>query len=339
MAFNLKHIELPTFRLKSGKTQDINISYQVFGPALHTAPIILVNHALTGNSSVTEWWSELVGDHKVIDTKQFTVLAFDIPGNGHDGNIDHLIFNYQDWTLFDVGAAFAKALQLLNISFIKLGIGGSIGGALLWEMMAQQPELFGTIVPIAADWKATDWVIACCHIQELILSTSSKPLEVARQHAMTFYRSPQGLQSKFKRGKDKSTFKVKKWLDFHGIELKKRFSLPAYRLLNQLLASADAAGNHGQDIAATIATSQTAIELVAIDSDGFFVAEEDRTTYRLIHREKDINYQEISSVHGHDSFLIEHSRVKEIFSEIIRNRLSHNKYYLKRSLKEVDLIV
>jgi homoserine O-acetyltransferase len=321
MALNLKHIELLAFKLKSGKVQDINISYQVFGPALHTAPIILVNHALTGNSSVTDWWSELLGDHKVIDTKQLTVLAFDIPGNGHDGNIDHMIFNYQDWTLFDVGAAFAKALQLLNISFIDLGIGGSIGGALLWEMLAQQPELFGTIVPIAADWKATDWVIACCHIQELILSTSSKPVEVARQHAMTFYRSPQGLRSKFRRGKDKSSFKVQKWLDFHGTELKKRFSLPAYRLLNQLLTSADAAGNHGEDIAAIIATSQTVIELIAIDSDGFFVAHEDRRTFDLLKREKDINYHEISSVNGHDAFLIEHDQVKEILSGIIQNRL------------------
>jgi homoserine O-acetyltransferase len=338
MALNLKYINLPAFRLKSGKVQDINITYQVFGRALHTAPIILINHALTGNSSVTDWWSELVGDNKVIDTQQFTVLAFDIPGNGHDGNIDHLIFNYQDWTLFDVGVAFAKALQLLHISFINLGIGGSIGGALLWEMMAQQPELFGTIVPIAADWKATDWIIACCHIQELILATSSKPIEAARQHAMTFYRSPQGLQFKFSRGKDKSCFKVQKWLDFHGIALKKRFSLPAYRLLNQLLASADAAGTHGQDITKTIAKSLTAIELVAIDSDGFFVAEQDRRTYELMKREKDINYQEISSVHGHDSFLIEHSRVKEILSRIIQNRLFHNNYDSKRSLKDVDLI-
>ncbi|MFB0903693.1 MAG: alpha/beta fold hydrolase [Nonlabens sp.] len=321
MPLNLKHIELPAFRLKSGKVQEISVSYQVFGRALHTAPIILMNHALTGNSSVTDWWSELVGDDKVIDTKQVTVLAFDIPGNGYDGNIDHLIFNYQDWTLFDVGAAFAKALQLLNISFIELGIGGSLGGALLWEMMAQQPELFGTIVPIAADWKATDWVIACCHIQELILSTSSKPVELARQHAMTFYRSPQGLQSKFRRGKDASSFKVQKWLDFHGIELNKRFSLPAYRLLNQLLASADTVGNHGEDIAAIIAMSQTVIELIAIDSDGFFVAHEDRRTFDLLKREKDINYHEISSVHGHDAFLIEHDQVKEILSGIIQNRL------------------
>ncbi|QJP34225.1 alpha/beta fold hydrolase [Nonlabens sp. Ci31] len=322
MALNLKHIDLLDFKLKSGKVQDISVSYQVFGRALHTAPIILINHALTGNSSVTDWWGDLIGDKKVIDTLQFTVLAFDIPGNGYDGNIDHLIFNYQDWTLFDVGFAFAKALQSLNISFIDLGIGGSIGGALLWEMLAQQPELFGTIVPIAADWKATDWIIACCHIQESILATSSKPVEVARQHAMTFYRSPQGLRYKFKRSKDHTAFKVQEWLDFHGVELKKRFSLPAYRLLNQLLCTANAANHRDENIVATIAPSQTAIELVAIDTDGFFVADEDRRTYGLLKEERDVNYHEISSIHGHDAFLIEHDQVKEILCEVLQNRLS-----------------
>ncbi|WP_213521340.1 alpha/beta fold hydrolase [Nonlabens sp.] len=322
MTGGLKYIELPDFKLKSGKVQDISVSYQIFGRALHTAPIILVNHALTGNSSVIDWWSDLIGEEKVIDTTQFTVVAFDIPGNGFDGSIDHLIFNYQDWTLFDVGSAFAKALQVLHISFIDLGLGGSIGGALLWEMLAQQPELFGTIVPIAADWKATDWVVACCHIQESILATSSKPVEVARQHAMTFYRSPQGLRYKFKRSKENTAFKVQEWLDFHGVELKKRFSLPAYRLLNQLLCSANAAIHSNESIFKAIAASQTAIEIVAIDTDGFFVADEDRRTYVLLKEERDINYHEISSIHGHDAFLIEHDQLKEVLCKVIKNRLS-----------------
>jgi homoserine O-acetyltransferase len=323
MARKLKHIKLPQFELKSGKVQDIDVSYQIFGRALHTAPIILVNHALTGNSSVTDWWSELVGDGKVIDTARFTVLSFDIPGNGHDGDIDHLIFNYQDWTLYDIGSAFAKALQQLNISFIDLGIGGSIGGALLWEMLAQQPELFGTIVPIAADWKATDWIIACCHIQESILSTSTKPVELARQHAMTCYRSPQGLKAKFNLQRENQQYGVTKWLDFHGAELKKRFSLPAYRLLNRLLASANAAASQGNNITKTIVASQTAIELVAIDRDGFFVADEDRETYQALKNDHDIRYHEIHSAHGHDAFLIEHDQVKEILCHVFKKRLAH----------------
>ncbi|WP_124979465.1 alpha/beta fold hydrolase [Nonlabens xiamenensis] len=320
MSKKLEHITLTDFQLKSGVRQDLNLSYQVSGRSLHSAPIILVTHALTGNSSVGEWWPELVGAGKLIDTDQYTVLCFDIPGNGHDGIVDHLVFNYKDWCLADVASAFAKAIQQLGIDYIELGIGGSIGGALLWELLVQQPGLLGTIVPIAADWKASDWVVACCHIQEEILRTSNSPVAVARKHAMTFYRSPIGLKEKFARRRDSSAFKVTGWLDHHGRELKSRFSLPAYRLMNHLLSSADAAGEYAQDLKQAIATSETAIEMIAIDTDGLFVAAEDRDTYELLKSTGRVEYHEIASVHGHDAFLIEHDQVAEILAAIFERR-------------------
>ncbi len=314
MAQKLNHIELPNFTLKSGKVQDISVSYQIFGRTLHTAPIILVNHALTGNSSVHEWWGQLLGSDKAIDTNKFTVIALDIPGNGFDANIDHLIFNYQDWTLEDVAHAFVAALNELKICYIHIGIGGSIGGCLLWEMLVTYPELFDTIIPIAADWKATDWILANCHIQDRILNNSTQPIEDARQHAMTFYRTPQSFRNKFNREKEPE-FKVINWLNYHGLKLKERFTLPAYRLLNHLLSTANAAKNFDQNILKAVAKSVTKIRLIAVNSDGFFTAQEDRETYELLSNYKDIEYHEIESIHGHDAFLIEYNQVEKFLKE------------------------
>jgi homoserine O-acetyltransferase len=322
MAQKLKHIKLPNFKLKSGKVQDISVSYQIFGRTLHTAPIILVNHALTGNSSVNEWWSQLLGSDKAIDTNKFTVIALDIPGNGFDENIDHLIFNYQDWTLEDVALAFVAALKQLKICYIHTGVGGSIGGSLLWEMTVIYPELFGTIIPIAADWKASDWIIANCHIQDRILTHSSQPLEDARQHAMTFYRTPQSFRKKFNREKE-AGFKVINWLNYHGLQLKERFTLPAYRLLNHLLSTANAARNYNDNILKAVASSETKIRLIAINSDGFFTAQEDRETYELLRNYRDIEYHEIDSIHGHDAFLIEHDQVAKLLKEQINDTVTH----------------
>ena len=87
---SLQHITIKDFVTQGGVLNaEIKLSYQVFGQPLGKAPIILVNHALTGNSDVAGdkgWWKELVGDDKVIDTKLYSVLAFNIPGNGFDGN-------------------------------------------------------------------------------------------------------------------------------------------------------------------------------------------------------------------------------------------------------------
>jgi homoserine O-acetyltransferase len=321
MVINLKHIFIQDLPLRSGKKQDIHVSYQTFGRELHTAPIVLVNHALTSNSSVTSWWGDIVGAGKTIDLDRFTVLALDIPGNGFDGVTDHLIYNYQEWCLADVALAFAKAIQSLNIDSIEIGIGGSIGGALLWEMLVIAPKLFKTIVPIAADWKATDWLIACCHVQETILSNSSHPIQTARQHAMTFYRSPQGLKQKFDRQKIGEEFKVNQWLDYHGDALEERFSLPSYRLLNHLLWNTNASHDFDGSIENVVLKTDTSIHLIAIDSDGFFLAQEDLETFQLLQNQHDIFYYEIQSAHGHDAFLIEHDQVASILEKIVINHL------------------
>mgnify|MGYP003535439438 FL=1 len=68
METTLQHITLQNFKLKSGKILDINLSYQIFWPELFSAPVILVNHALTGNSNVSGdkgWWKDLIGKEKI----------------------------------------------------------------------------------------------------------------------------------------------------------------------------------------------------------------------------------------------------------------------------------
>jgi homoserine O-acetyltransferase len=163
--------------------------------------------------------------------------------------------------------------------------------------------------------------MACCHVQETILGNSNKPLQTARQHAMTFYRSPQGLKDKFNRGLKDEGFNVKAWLNFHGSSLEKRFVLPSYRLLNHLLWNTDASRDYDGKIEQMVAVSDTRIELIAIDSDGFFMASEDQQTYELLKGKNAIHYHEINSLHGHDAFLIEHDQVAQILNKIITNQL------------------
>ena len=64
----LHHLKIKNYKTLSGVIQDIDLSYQIFGKKLGEAPIVLVNHALTGNSNVTGkdgWWSALIGNGQV----------------------------------------------------------------------------------------------------------------------------------------------------------------------------------------------------------------------------------------------------------------------------------
>ncbi len=296
----------------------LNLNFQVFGLALHTAPIVLVNHALTGNSQVTGefgWWNDLVGNCKTIDTAKYTILAFDVPGNGFDGCS---IENYLDFTARDVARIFVYGIQVLNIQQLHTIIGGSVGGGIAWEMAVLQPKITQHLIPIATDWKATDWLIANCFLQDQILNNSSKPIADARIHAMLSYRTPESFAAKFERtiNDELAIFNVESWLVHHGSKLQKRFQLSSYKLMNQLLKTIDITRN-SDSFEALTAAIEADIHIIAIDSDLFFTPSENRATYQELKKYKNnVSYQEIVSIHGHDAFLIEYKQLHNLLKGI-----------------------
>src|SRR5690606_3166927 len=101
LQIQLYKILFQDYHLPISKMTDITLTYQLFGQPLHTYHVVLVNHALTGNSKVAGkngWWAQLVGYDQVIDLNRYTVLTFDIPGNGFGGESENLFENYTDFS-------------------------------------------------------------------------------------------------------------------------------------------------------------------------------------------------------------------------------------------------
>lgn len=309
------------FTLQNQKVQDkIILSYQLFGKSLGTAPVVLVNHALTGNSQVigeNGWWNSLIGEGKTIDTNQYTILAFNVPGNAYQDQ-ENSILNYKDFTVADIAAVFWKGIESLQIESLYAVIGGSLGGAIAWHMAIQEPEKISHVIPIATDWKSTDWLIANVLVQDSILNNSKNPIADARMHAMLLYRTPQSLQFKFNREKqpDSDLFQIESWLLHHGDKLQKRFQLSAYKLMNHLLRTIDITNGNGNfENAVEKVTSE--IHIVAVDTDYFFTADENLKTYQNLKKlGKKVNWHQIESIHGHDAFLIEFEQLNTILKDI-----------------------
>lgn len=315
------HITLQNFTTESGVFYPIlNLSFEVFGPALHSAPIVLVNHALTGNSTVvgsTGWWNDLIGENKTIDTNKYTVLAFNVPGNGYD---ETNIENYLDFNARDIAKLFIHGVKSLEIKQLYAIIGGSVGGGIAWEIAALEPKITKHLILIATDWKSTDWLIANCFLQEQILNNSRKPIEDARIHAMLCYRTPESFKEKFQRSTNEelAIFNIESWLSHHGKKLQKRFQLSSYKMMNQLLKTIDITRNTAsfEEIASKI---EADIHIIAIDSDLFFTADENKATYQELKKYKsNVTYQEIVSIHGHDAFLIEYKQLDNLLAAIFQ---------------------
>ena len=321
MEHNLLHTKIYNYSTFSGKScPEINLSYQLFGKPLGEAPIILVNHALTGNSHVAGengWWKELIGANKIIDTNAFTILSFNIPGNGYDGFV---VDNYKDFVARDVAQLFLQGLAQLEIKQLFAIIGGSLGGGIAWEMAVLSPDITTHLIPIASDWKSTDWLIANCQIQEQFLNNSSNPVHDARMHAMLCYRTPESFKERFQRTKneDLEMFNVESWLLHHGKKLQERFQLSAYKLMNQLLKTIDVTKDRQANFK-VLDTIKAKIHIIGVDSDLFFTADENRETQKqLALTHPNVTYHEINSVHGHDAFLIEYKQLEKIIQGIFK---------------------
>ncbi|MEC8637523.1 MAG: alpha/beta fold hydrolase [Bacteroidota bacterium] len=322
----LANIAFEQYVTLSGEQMDLQLSYKLFGLPLGSAPVVLVNHSLTGDADVAGengWWSELIGDGKVIDTHQYTILAFNFPGNGVDNN---LIDNYEHLVLRDIAYLFKAALDELGIDKLYAAIGGSIGGALVWEMGASFPELIENLIPVACDWKTSSWVLANTLLQDRILHSSKNPLQDARIHAMMCYRTPESFKERFGRSihEEKEIFNIDSWLLYHGEKLNNRFQLQSYKLMNHLLRTIDITEERGsfEEVASQI---KGTIHLISIDTDLFFTDAENRETYsRLIERKVNLHYHTISSVHGHDAFLIEYDQLNSMLSPLFTNIYAHS---------------
>ena len=327
MTNTLAHINIVDFTTESGVLlSKIALSYQVFGEKLGTAPVVLINHALTGNSNVADvtdgWWKELIGKNKAVNTKKYTVLCFNIPGNGYDG---FLIENYKDFIARDIAKVFLIGLEKLKVKQLFALIGGSLGGGIAWEMAVLKPKITKHLIPIATDWKSTDWLIGNCQIQEQFLINSSNPVHDARMHAMLCYRTPKSFKERFHRSKneDLEVFNVESWLLHHGKKLQERYQLASYKLMNQLLKTIDV--TKGENNSEILKKIKADIHIVGVDSDLFFTAEENRETQKeLALVNANVTYNEINSVHGHDAFLIEYEQLEKIIAPIFNLNSKNN---------------
>ena len=316
-------ISINDFKTGSGALyRSLDLFYQHFGKDYGKAPVVLVNHSLTGDSNVSGnkgWWSEIIGPGMTIDTNYYSVLAFNIPGNGFQ---DSLINNYNDFHTGDIARLFFEGLRKLGIKNLYAIIGGSIGGSITWEIGALYPNLSKHLIPVGSDWKASDWIIANTFLQKRILNNSSKPLEDARIHAMLTYRTPNSFDSRFNRTKndENNMYNVENWLVHHGEKLNNRFKLEAYIFMNHLLSTVDITRsfNSFDQIVKKIKSS---IHLIAINSDLYFFSYQDELTYKKIKKiKKNIFYNEIKSIHGHDAFLIENEMMSNILKPIFNKK-------------------
>lgn len=333
----LNEIEISAFPVSENEVRDFRLSYQIFGQDPHQAPVVLVNHALTGNSEVCGekgWWKSLVGEDRIIDLNKYSVIAFDIPGNGYKRSEEALITDYKLFSTKLVARLFWKGLDHLKIQHLFAVIGSSLGGGISWEMAFLRPNAIEHLIPIATSAKSSDWLIGNVLVQDRILNNSSNPIEDARMHAMLLYRTPASFDVKFNKEfkTEENQYSIESWLRYHGRALDNRFKLASYKLMNHLLKTIgkDLTDDDFIDFAKNTAAH---IHFITVDSDYLFTKAEQLKTYQLIDKYSDnISFSEIKSIHGHDAFLIEYDQLNQLLQPIFLNKKNYENTEIRRKI-------
>lgn len=308
---NLSYLNIPRFITHRGvELYEVELSYELAGRSLGSAPVVLVCHALTGNSSVagpSGWWANLIGEGEAIDTTQYTILSFNIPGNCYDGRVQ---YDFDTFDLRDVARLFVEGIRHLGITELEIVIGASLGGGLVWQIGALIPDQCHHLIPVASHYRANDWLLAQTEVQRLLLEGST-PLEYARIHGMLCYRTPRSLDRRFEGTKlEDGTPKILDWLHYHGRALSERFQLHAYRVMTYLTSTIAVA-----DDVQALQPLREKVHIVSIDSDLLFphyLAEETADALGT-------QLYTINSEHGHDAFLMAYDQLSSIVKEILRD--------------------
>lgn len=313
--------------------EEPTIAYQCWGDLNRARDnVVLVCHALTGNTAADEWFDGLFGPDNIIDPEKHFVICPNALGSCY-GSSGPASINPQTGTPYradfpivtirDMVRLQQQLLDELGITGIEKIIGGSMGGmqALEWCIMDKRPQ---SAALLGMGKEHRPWAIGISHTQRQAIyadpnwqdghyseeNPPQKGLAVARMIAMNSYRHPDDFDKKFaRRRQDQSEqFQVESYLNYQGQKLADRFDAVSYIRLTQAMDTHDIARSR-PNYKEILSQIDIPIVVVGIDSDMLYPPEESQELADLLPHGK---YAEIHSHHGHDAFLIEFDQLKAI---------------------------
>ncbi len=323
--------DLP-FALESGNMlPSLRLRYAVHGKINHDkSNVALIFHALTGSANVNEWWSEIIGDGKALDTSRFAFLCANYIGScyGSTGANSLKIKgkdNKEEFALVtvrDIVRSQAVLLEHLGIEKLKATIGGSVGGMCALQMAADFPFLAEKCIAIGAS-PLSAFGLALNHLQRKALDIEND-VQLARQIATLSYKSAELFDARFDRRPNRSgenprehldaRFDVAGYLDYQGEIFTKRFDADSYRLITKAMDLFDLSDEEIRKIKAEVS-------LVGISSDWLFpMRDVENLTRRFIENGANAEFVEFVSPDGHDAFLSDTKQMSEILTEILSDK-------------------
>ncbi len=314
----LQHVE--RFALESGvQLSRIEQAYRLYGE-LNAARdnLVIVFHALTGDSDAANWWRGVIGPGCAIDPRQHAVLCTNLLGSCYGTRFvgEGQAGGRVAVTTRDMARLVRGVVDELQVSSVALAVGGSLGGMVALEWAASFPGLTRAVVSIAAPAAHTAQAIAWNHVQrQAILLGGAQGLALARMTAMISYRTGAEFEQRFARQtREDGVFQMQSYLDHQAKKLVDRFEAGSYLQLIDAMDSHDVGRGRG-GVAAALSAFHGDLTGVGIPGDLLYSEDDVRSWTQA----SGGRYRQITSQHGHDAFLLEPARVGAIVARSLRH--------------------
>lgn len=336
------------FALESGAVlRQAPVKYNTWGQLNEARDnVLVVCHALTGNSRLDTWWGDLLGPGKPFDTSRFLVVCFNMLGSCY-GTAGPLEVNpetgkpyggaFPAVTIRDCVAIHLRALREdLRVRRVQCVIGGSLGGmqALEWAYMGG--DLVRSVAALACGGRHHAWQIGIGEVQRRAIYADphwngghydpGRPpvhgLSLARQMAMLTYRTHHSLEAKFARKPQpqeaaahfgRAHFAVESYLSYQGEKFLKRFDANSYIALTKMMDSHDVSRGRG-DYHAVLRSLEIPVLVVGVDSDVLYPLTEQK---ELAAHLPNATFVVVTSLEGHDGFLLEQEQIAKALTSFL----------------------
>jgi len=328
------YLDLAGFATEAGEVlPEARLAYRVTGntEAARANGWIVVFHALTGSADVSTWWSPVIGPGLPLDTERHAVVSANLLGScyGSTGPRDWKRLGLGTFPLLttaDLARAFERLVAELGIERVSLATGGSLGGMVALQWGAVTEARVDHLAVFAAPAVTSPQSIAWNAAQRMAIEAdpawrggcydpATPPrggLAAARAIAMITYRSASEFVARFGREQHHTPgrFDVESYLRRQGEKLVARFDAASYVAL---MAAMDAHSVGALDEAARrTARRVSRVTGIGIDTDILYPAAEVRAWVDAYRPHLDARYAGITSLCGHDAFLIEFDQVEAI---------------------------
>ncbi len=346
------------FVLESGiRFGPVTIAYETYGELNgDKSNAILIQHTLTMDSHAAGfydesdrekgWWDGLIGPGKAFDTDKYFIISSNVLGgcggstgpssinpltNGHYGmEFPFIVFS-------DMIRCQKKLVESFGIKKLFAVAGGSMGGMLALQWVADFPDMVGSVISISAAWKQSPMQIALSEVARQAVMKDpewengnyyfkelpKRGLAIARMIGHITYMSDLSMEKKFSRNLKNGSlsfsfeteFEVESYLHKRGKAFAERFDANSFLYITRALNYFDVSG---EKLTSGIEVKKTRFLLLSFESDWLYPS---RHSEEIAQHLEDIgisySYFKVESFYGHDAFLLELEKESELIENFL----------------------